>query len=100
MKLLKERLQLFRHYDALGGHCRFFEYTPCIGERNRVEESIAQLDRLKKWTSTVLICLTRQKRREDHRQKMYSGTYASYETATYRQLVGRVSYTMKAKEPF
>lgn len=97
-ELLQERLGLFGRDVALDVHYKFLDYSQCSDEGDRVRGSIAQLAQFDAWITFVIISLTEQERRGDHRQRMYVDTDASYVAATIRQLVGRVGLFLKSCE--
>lgn len=77
-ELLEESLRLCRHDVALHEFCTFIDYTPCCGEGNRVDKSVAQHARQGAQIETKVICLTELERRGGHRQTFCAYRYAYF----------------------
>lgn len=91
----EKRLCLLGQDAALDVCYTLLDYTPFGDEGDRVEGSVAQLDRLDAWIAAVGTCLTERERRGGYRQKMYADTYSFYWTAAIRQIVRRFSSFLK-----
>lgn len=86
----RECLRLFGLDIVLDVIYTFLNYTPFSGEGIRLEGNIAQLACSDTWIARMLICLTEQKRRGGHRQKLYADTYPFYVTAVTRQTIRNI----------